>query len=147
MAGQAIDPGFTAYPLRELAAAALQRAADLGAQHADFRAERIREQHIGLSDGSLETLFDGEDLGLAVRVVVDGTWGFASAVDLTQAAALRAAGEAVEVARVATLSELSSLCSTPPTMISPFPTAAPACQAVPRLRPLSTPISAMVASM
>ena len=101
MAGHAIDPGFTAYPLRELAAAALQRAADLGAQHADFRAERIREQHIGLSDGNLETLFDGEDLGLAVRVVVDGTWGFASAVDLTQAAALRAAGEAVEVAKVA----------------------------------------------
>ena len=64
-----IDPGFTAYPLRELAAAALQRAADLGAQHADFRAERIREQHIGLSDGNLETLFDGDDLGLAVRVV------------------------------------------------------------------------------
>ncbi len=101
VAGNAIDPGFTAYPLRELAAAALQRAADLGAQHADFRAERIREQHIGLSDGNLETLFDGDDLGLAVRVVVDGTWGFASAVDLTQAAALRAAGEAVEVAKVA----------------------------------------------
>src|SRR5215472_18890446 len=52
-----IDPEFTAYPLRELAAAALQRAADLGAQHADFRAERIREQQIGLSDGNLETLF------------------------------------------------------------------------------------------
>src|SRR5215831_21075766 len=101
VAGQAIDPGFTAYPLGELAAAARQRAADLGAQHADFRAERIRQQHIGLSDGNLETLFDGDDLGLAVRVVVDGTWGFASAVDLTQAAALRAAREAVEVAKVA----------------------------------------------
>jgi TldD protein len=96
-----IDPEFTAYPLRELAAAALQRAADLGTQHADFRAERIREQQIRLSDGKLVTLFDGDDLGLAVRVVLDGTWGFASAVDLTQAAALRAAEEAVEVARVA----------------------------------------------
>ena len=96
-----IDPEFTAYPLHELAAAALQRAADLGAQHADFRAERIREQQIRLSDGKLVTLFDGDDLGLAVRVVLDGTWGFASAVDLTQAAALRAAEEAVEVARVA----------------------------------------------
>ena len=96
-----IDPEFTAYPLRELAAAALQRAADLGAQHADFRAERIRGQQIDLSDGSLVTLFDGDDLGLAVRVVLDGTWGFASAVDLTQAAALRAAEEAVEVAKVA----------------------------------------------
>jgi TldD protein len=101
VADNVIDPEFTAYPLRELAAAALQRAADLGAQHADFRAERIREQQIGLSDGSLETLFDGDDVGLAVRVVLDGTWGFASAVDLTQAAALRAAEEAIEVAKVA----------------------------------------------
>ena len=100
-ADRGIDPEFTAYPLRELAAAALERAGGLGAQHADFRAERIREQQIRLSDGNLVTLFDGDDVGLAVRVVLDGTWGFASAVDLTQAAALRAAEEAVEVARVA----------------------------------------------
>jgi TldD protein len=96
-----IDPEFTAYPLREMAAAALQRAAELGAEHADFRAERIRGQRIGLSDGNLETLWDGDDLGLAVRVVVAGTWGFASAIDLTPDAAARAAAEAVEVARVA----------------------------------------------
>jgi len=96
-----IDQEFTAYPLRELADAALQRAADLGADHADFRAERIRGQRIGLSDGNLETLFDADDLGLAVRVVVAGTWGFASAIDLTPDSAARAAAEAVEVARVA----------------------------------------------
>jgi TldD protein len=96
-----IDPEFTGYPLRELADAALQRAAQLGAGHADFRAERIRGQQIGLSDGNLETQFDSDDLGLAVRVVVDGTWGFASAVDLAPEAAARAAAEAVDVARVA----------------------------------------------
>jgi TldD protein len=96
-----IDSEFTSYPLRELADAALQRAADLGAEHADFRAEQIKGQQIGLSDGNLETLFDAEDLGLAVRVVVDGTWGFASVVDLTTQAAVRAAQEAVDVARVA----------------------------------------------
>jgi TldD protein len=96
-----IDPEFTAYPLRELADAALQRAAQLGASHADFRAERIRGQQVGLSDGNLETQFDSDDLGLAVRVVVDGTWGFASAVDLTADAAAQAAAEAVDVARVA----------------------------------------------
>jgi TldD protein len=96
-----IDPEFTAYPLRELAAAALQRATDLGAQHADFRAERVRGQQIGLSDGNLVTLFDADDLGLAVRVVLDGTWGFAAAADLSTAAAVRAAEEAVEVAKVA----------------------------------------------
>src|SRR5262249_37269640 len=100
-ADRGIDPEFTAYPLRQLAAAARERAGGLGAQRADFRAERIREQQMRLSDGNLVTLFDGDDLGLAVRVVLDGTWGFASAVDLTQAAALRAAEEAVEVAKVA----------------------------------------------
>ena len=82
-----VDPEFTAHPLRELADAALQRAADLGAEHADFRAERIKGQQIGLSDGKLETLFDADDLGLAVRVVVEGTWGFASVIDLTPDAA------------------------------------------------------------
>jgi TldD protein len=96
-----IDPEFTAYPLRQLAAAALERAAQLGAEHADFRAERSRGQRIGLSDGNLETEFDSDDLGLAVRVVVDGTWGFASAVDLTPEAAATAAAEAVDVAKVA----------------------------------------------
>jgi TldD protein len=96
-----IDPEFTAYPLADLAEAALQRARDLGAEHADFRAERVKGQQIGLSDGNLETLFDADELGLAVRVVVDGTWGFAAAVDLTADAAARAAEEAVDVARVA----------------------------------------------
>jgi len=95
-----VDSGFTALPLRELADAARQQASDLGAQHADFRAEQIRSQQIGLSDGNLETLFDADDIGLAVRVVVDGTWGFAAAVDLTPDAAAQAAREAVEVARV-----------------------------------------------
>jgi TldD protein len=96
-----IDPEFTALPLRELADAALSQAKALGAQHADFRAERIRQQDIRLSSGNLQTLADAEDTGLAVRVIVDGTWGFASAVDLTPDAAAAAARQAVEVARVA----------------------------------------------
>jgi TldD protein len=96
-----IDAEFTAYPLRVMADAALQRAAGLGASHADFRAERIRSQQVGLADGSLETFSDGDQLGLAVRVVVDGTWGFAAADELTPEAAAAAAAEAVDVARVA----------------------------------------------
>jgi TldD protein len=96
-----IDPQFAALPLRDLADAALAQARVLGAQHADFRAERIRGQQIGLSDGSPQTQFDADDSGLAVRVIVDGTWGFAAAVDLTADAAAEAARQAVEVARVA----------------------------------------------
>jgi len=96
-----IDPEFAGLPLKELADAALDQARALGAQHADFRVERIRGQRIALSDGRLQSLSDGDDSGLAVRVVVDGTWGFASAVDLTADAARTAARQAVEVARVA----------------------------------------------
>src|SRR5262245_43621608 len=58
-------------------------------------------QQIVLSDGMPETLADADTLGLAVRVIVDGTWGFAATVDMTPDAAARAAAEAVQVARVA----------------------------------------------
>ena len=92
-----IDPEFTGLPLKELADAALDQARALGAQHADFRVERIRGQRIALSDGRLQSLSDGDDSGLAVRVVVDGTWGFASTVDLTADAARTAARQAVEL--------------------------------------------------
>jgi TldD protein len=96
-----IDPEFTALPLRALADAALSRARDLGAEHVDFRLERIRRQTLRLSDGQLETAADADDLGFAVRVVKDGTWGFAAGIDLTPDAAKRVAEQAVEVAKVA----------------------------------------------
>jgi TldD protein len=96
-----IDAEFTGLPLENLADAALDAAKGLGADHADLRVERIRGQRIALSDARLRSLSDGDDSGLAVRVIVDGTWGFASAVDLTPEAAARAARQAVEVARVA----------------------------------------------
>ena len=96
-----IDAEFAALPLRTLADAALDAARNLGADHADFRVERVRGQRIALSDGRLQSLSDGDDSGLAVRVIVDGTWGFASAVDLTPEAARDAARHAFEVAKVA----------------------------------------------
>jgi TldD protein len=96
-----IDPEFRALALREMADAALAQAKALGATHADFRAERIRQQDIRLSSGNVQALADADTSGLAVRVIVDGTWGFASTVDLTTDAAAQAARQAVQVARVA----------------------------------------------
>ena len=96
-----IDADFTTLPLRDLAGTALEAARTLGADHADFRVERVRGQRIAVSDGNLESLSDADDSGIAVRVIVDGTWGFASAVDLTPQAARDAARQAVEVAKVA----------------------------------------------
>ncbi|HEX9040816.1 MAG TPA: TldD/PmbA family protein [Trebonia sp.] len=96
-----IDAEFAALPLRNLADAALDAARTLGADHADFRLERVRGQRIALADGKLESLSDADDSGLAIRVIVDGTWGFAASVDLTPEAARDAARHAVEVAKVA----------------------------------------------
>lgn len=95
-----IDPAFLALPMRSLADAALQRAADLGAEHADFRFERIRSQDLSFRDGKLQGSRDGEDVGFAVRVLHEGTWGFAAAVDATPDDAVKAAERAVDLAKV-----------------------------------------------
>jgi TldD protein len=97
--GHEIDAEFAALPLRELADAALTRAAELGAAHADVRVERIRTGVLGLHDARLETSHDDDERGLSVRVVHEGVWGFAGGVALTTDAAARLAEEAVAIAR------------------------------------------------
>ena len=97
---RSVDESFLALPLQALTDAALTRALDLGCEHADIRVERIRTQTISLRDARPEAVTDGEDLGLAVRVVHEGTWGFAAGVVLTAAEAVRLAEEAVAVATV-----------------------------------------------
>ena len=94
-----IDPAFLSLPLREAADAALQAAADAGASHADVRIERHRSQDLSMREARLEDLQDDVTVGLAVRVITDGTWGFASSPDVTPDEAARLAREAVEVAR------------------------------------------------
>ena len=51
-------------------------------------------------DGRVDSASAGQDVGFAVRVVHDGTWGFAAGVDLTPEAAVAVAEQAVEVAKV-----------------------------------------------
>ena len=99
MPADRIDPEFRALPLPALADAALSRARELGAQHADLRVERIVSQGIDLRDGSVTGVSDTTTVGLAVRVIVDGVWGFASHVELTPERAAATAERAVAVAR------------------------------------------------
>jgi TldD protein len=95
-----ISPEFLALPTQNLADAALSTAKGLGVSHADFRLERLQSQATRLRDGRLEANARSAEIGFAVRVVLDGTWGFASGVDLTPEAVAAAAAQAVEVARV-----------------------------------------------
>ena len=100
MSDHGVDPSFTSLPLRRLADAALQRARDFGAEHADFRIERLRSQHLSLRDGALQGARNDEVLGLCVRVILDGTWGFAASHELTAESAVRTAEAAIRVAQV-----------------------------------------------
>ncbi|WP_293010351.1 TldD/PmbA family protein [Mycobacterium sp.] len=94
-----IDADFLSLPRHELADAALSAATAAGAGHADLRIHRLINEVVQLRDGELETAVLNRDIGLAVRVVVDGTWGFASHAELTPEVAAATARRAVQVAR------------------------------------------------
>src|SRR6266516_1768984 len=110
-----LDPSFLALPAGQLADAALGRARELGAEHADFRLERIRTGVLRLRDAKLDTSVDSEDFGLAVRVIHDGAWGFASGIERTPDAARRLAEQAVAAAKV------SRVLSDDPVTLAPEP--------------------------
>ena len=110
-----LDASFLALPARELADAALTRARELGAEHADFRLERIRTGVLQLRDAKLDSSTDTEDVGLAVRVIHDGAWGFASDIARTPDAARRLAEQAVATAKV------SRVLSDDPVTLAPEP--------------------------
>ncbi|WP_280458279.1 TldD/PmbA family protein [Nocardia carnea] len=96
--GHDIDPEFADLPLRSLTDAALSAARAAGAEHADLRVHRLCTQSIRLRDGRVEALTDTVELGFAVRVIVDGTWGFASHAVLNPETAAQVARSAVAVA-------------------------------------------------
>jgi TldD protein len=95
-----IDETFAALPLRALADAALSRAADLGCRHADVRVVRALMARQSFRDRDLEASADTQELGLSVRVVHDGVWGFAAGITLTADAAAALVDRAVATAKV-----------------------------------------------
>jgi TldD protein len=94
-----VNAEFLALPLSVLADAALSRAGELGAEYAALRVVSTRSQYLALQDLDLETSITADDLGLAVRVVHDGCWGFAAGIVLAPEEAARLAERAVEVAK------------------------------------------------
>lgn len=98
MTARSVDPDFLALPRQALADAALTAARAAGASYADLRIHRITTEAIALRDGELESSVVQRDVGLAVRVIVDGTWGFASHAELDARTAADTARRAVAVA-------------------------------------------------
>ncbi len=93
-----IDEDFLALPRARLADAALSAATAGGASYADLRVHAITTEIVQLRDGELESAVLDREVGLAVRVIVDGTWGFASHAGLRPDIAADSARHAVGVA-------------------------------------------------
>ncbi|MET0702098.1 MAG: TldD/PmbA family protein [Mycobacterium sp.] len=98
MTARGVDADFLAIPRQDLADAALSAALAAGASYADLRIQRITSEYLQLRDGELETAVVGREIGLAVRVIVAGTWGFASHAELSPEVAAETARRAVGVA-------------------------------------------------
>ncbi len=99
MTTEELDAEFSALRLDAVRAAVLDRARQLGCEHAEARIERIRSQVVSLRDSRLETSADDLEVGLGLRVVHAGAFGFASTVELDVDAAVALADQAVETAR------------------------------------------------
>jgi TldD protein len=94
-----VDADFLGLPRRELADAALSAAVAAGVSYADLRIHAITTEIVHLRNGELEAAVVSREIGLAVRVIVDGTWGFASHAELAVDVAAETARRAVHVAR------------------------------------------------
>ncbi len=94
-----IDSEFLALPLRRLADAALSAAKGVGAQFCDFRCERQCVAMLQVRDNAVQDTSDSTSTGYAVRVIVDGVWGFASGFLFTPESVAAVARQAVAVAR------------------------------------------------
>ena len=97
---ETFQPSSAGEALRaEVAEAALARAAVLGASYADIRINRYRRESIATRERQVQNVSRSTSRGFGLRVLVNGSWGFASTNRVEPAAALAAAEQAVAIAR------------------------------------------------
>jgi len=96
----AFQPGATDDAKRaEAAEAALARATALGASYADIRINRYRRESIATRERQVQNVSRSTSYGLGLRVLVNGTWGFAATNIVDPASARAAAEQAVAIAK------------------------------------------------
>src|SRR6516164_277058 len=78
---------------------ALNMAALRGASYADARVVAQRSRALTTKNGKVGNASDAESVGMSVRVIADGAWGFAALAELGRGAVEATAVRAVEIAR------------------------------------------------
>src|ERR1700719_5072541 len=76
-----------------------------GASYADARVMDVRQRDISTKNGEVGTLLESESLGIGVRVIASGAWGFAATDRLTREGVQACAGEAVSIAKASALAK------------------------------------------
>ena len=91
--------------MKQLALEALDTVLQSGITYADVRVIESRERELSTKNGRVGQVASGESLGLGIRVLVSGCWGFASTDDLTKEGIQAAAKLAVDIGRASALAK------------------------------------------
>ena len=78
---------------------ALDGAMSRGGSYADVRVIAQRNRALTTKNGKVGNAADTESVGMNVRVIADGAWGFAASAELGRGAVEATAARAVEIAR------------------------------------------------
>lgn len=115
---------------RRLSDIAINTAKSNGASYSDVRFCRNRDQSLSAREDRIADISDSNSLGFGVRVLVNGTWGFASSHVITEDAITRMSVTACEIAKANSILQRRpvELTKTPsyvdtyttPIMINPF---------------------------
>jgi TldD protein len=84
--------------MEQIANWALNVATMRGASYADARIVSQRSRALTTKNGKVGSAFDAESVGMSVRVLADGAWGFAASEDLSRDGVEATVARAVEIA-------------------------------------------------
>ena len=92
-------PGVDVAAKKQLADVALNAAKSRGATYTDVRIGRYLQQFMFTREQKVQNIVNAESYGIGIRVIVDGTWGFAATSDVTPDAIAKCAETAVAIAK------------------------------------------------
>jgi TldD protein len=92
---------------------AIETARRRGASYTDARVMDIRSREISTKNGQVGTLFESESLGIGIRVIAAGSWGFSSTDRLTREGVQACAAEAVAIAKASALAKRQNVALAP----------------------------------
>src|SRR3954454_9313088 len=85
--------------MNDLSSWGLNTASVRGATYADVRVVHDRSRGLATKNGKIGNASDAQSLGMSVRVLVNGAWGFASSADMGRDAVENTAARAVDIAK------------------------------------------------